>query len=175
MSISDLGSLGEFVSSIAVLVTLIYLALQIRQNTYATRAVSHHAITDALNQLNLTLGKDDVVAQIWITGMNDRSSLSDVQREQFDALLRAYMHVCDTMYYQAHVGAGDDGLWKAEERYLNVILTSSGGADWLEENSLSISPDYREAIDDIIQNHRSSESDQPDALSSRYGATRSDN
>ena len=38
MSISDLGSLGKFVSSIAVLGPLIYLALQIRQNTYATRA-----------------------------------------------------------------------------------------------------------------------------------------
>ena len=173
MSISDLGSLGEFIGSIAVLLTLIYLALQIRQNTHATRAVSHHAITDALNQLNLTLGKDDVVAQIWITGMNDRSSLNEVQREQFDALLRAYMHVCDTMYYQAQVGAGDNGLWEAEKRYLGVILTSNGGKDWLEENSLSISQGYRAAIDTIIQHYQSSETDRPDELSARYGASRS--
>ena len=172
MSISDLGSLGEFISSIAVLVTLIYVALQIRQNTYATRAVSHHAITDALNQLNLTIANNEKTAQLWLTGMNDRSSLSGVQLEQFEALLRTYMHVCDTMYYQAQVGAGDDGLWRAEERYLGAILTSRGGGEWLRENSPSISTGFRNAIDEIVKRYQASESDQPDPLSARYGDSR---
>ncbi len=35
LTIQDLGALGEFFGSIAVLVTLIYLALQTRQNTAA--------------------------------------------------------------------------------------------------------------------------------------------
>jgi hypothetical protein len=35
MTISDLGSIGEFISSIAVVVTLIYLSFQLRQNTRA--------------------------------------------------------------------------------------------------------------------------------------------
>ncbi len=33
MSLEDLGNLGEFLGSIGVIVSLIYLALQIRQNT----------------------------------------------------------------------------------------------------------------------------------------------
>jgi len=35
MTISELGSLGEFFASIAVLVTLIFLVRQMRQNTNA--------------------------------------------------------------------------------------------------------------------------------------------
>ena len=35
MTIQDLGALGEFLGSIAVLATLVYLALQTRQNTAA--------------------------------------------------------------------------------------------------------------------------------------------
>ena len=35
MDISELGALGEFVSSIAVLITLIFLVLQMRQNAKA--------------------------------------------------------------------------------------------------------------------------------------------
>jgi hypothetical protein len=66
VSISELGSLGEFISSLIVLVTLIYLAMQIRQNAHATRAGSHHAITDALNEINHTLARDEVVAKLWI-------------------------------------------------------------------------------------------------------------
>ena len=38
MTIQDLGALGELLGSIAVLVTLIYLALQTRQNTLAIGA-----------------------------------------------------------------------------------------------------------------------------------------
>ncbi len=38
LTIQDLGSLGEFFGSIAVLATLIYLALQTRQNTMAIGA-----------------------------------------------------------------------------------------------------------------------------------------
>ncbi len=38
LTIQDLGALGEFLGSIAVLATLIYLALQTRQNTMAISA-----------------------------------------------------------------------------------------------------------------------------------------
>ena len=38
LTIQDLGSLGEFFGSIAVLATLVYLALQTRQNTEAIGA-----------------------------------------------------------------------------------------------------------------------------------------
>ncbi len=37
LTIQDLGALGEFFGSIAVLATLVYLALQTRQNTMAIR------------------------------------------------------------------------------------------------------------------------------------------
>ena len=66
-----LGALAELAGALAVFLTLVYLALQIRQNTHATRSSSHHAVTDALNHLNLTLAQDEKVANIWITGMNN--------------------------------------------------------------------------------------------------------
>ena len=40
MSLSDLASLGSFLSGIGVLVSLVYLSLQIRQNTRAVRSQS---------------------------------------------------------------------------------------------------------------------------------------
>ena len=38
MTLEDLGNLGEFFAALGVLVTLVYLAIQIRQNTHAMRA-----------------------------------------------------------------------------------------------------------------------------------------
>ena len=39
-SVQDLGALGEFVGSVAVLVTLIYLAYQFRQNSISSQNMS---------------------------------------------------------------------------------------------------------------------------------------
>ena len=52
LTIQDLGALGELLGSVAVLVTLIYLALQTRQNTMAIEA-QLDAATIAANQTNL--------------------------------------------------------------------------------------------------------------------------
>lgn len=42
MTIVELGAIGEFAGSIAVLITLIYLAVQVRQNTRHVRAQMGH-------------------------------------------------------------------------------------------------------------------------------------
>ena len=41
MSIMELGALGEFVGSILVLATLIYLVIQVRQNTKGINSASY--------------------------------------------------------------------------------------------------------------------------------------
>ena len=52
MSITELGSLGEFIGSIAVLATLIYLAYQTRQNGHML-AQSKEAQTASMVQANV--------------------------------------------------------------------------------------------------------------------------
>ena len=49
MTITELGSLGEFIGALAVLVTLIYLVLQIRQNTQSIRSQSRFSVLETLN------------------------------------------------------------------------------------------------------------------------------
>ena len=54
MTIQDLGALGEFLGSIAVLVTLGYLAWQTRQNTMAIGAQLDAAVIDARQNIFLS-------------------------------------------------------------------------------------------------------------------------
>ena len=97
MNWDALGAISETIGAIAVIVTLAYLAVQIRQNTRATQTASHHAITDSLNLGNIAVAQDAELAQIWITGCVDRTTLTEVERERLDSLLRAYFHVFDSL------------------------------------------------------------------------------
>ena len=58
-----LGNYGEFVGAIAIVITLIYLAIQVRQNTRMMRANVRQARSDSAVQL-YSLGATSVVAEI---------------------------------------------------------------------------------------------------------------
>ena len=54
LTIQDLGALGELLGSVALLVTLVYLTLQTRQNTTAIRAQLDSARIGAIQEVLLT-------------------------------------------------------------------------------------------------------------------------
>ncbi|HUO88976.1 MAG TPA: hypothetical protein VMU08_07370, partial [Rhizomicrobium sp.] len=55
MTLSDLASLATLVSGIAVLVSLFYLSLQIRQNTRHSRALIHQGRAARMSDMALHL------------------------------------------------------------------------------------------------------------------------
>ena len=58
MSLQDLGNIGEFIGAVGVVASLIYLALQIRQNTKAVRRTAHISAVDAFNDFNSLVARD---------------------------------------------------------------------------------------------------------------------
>ena len=144
-----LGAISETVGAIAVVVTLAYLAVQIRQNTRTTQTASHHAITDSLNQGNIAVAQDAELAQIWITGCVDRTSLTEVERERLDSLLRAYFHVFDSLYYSANSGTGERNLLQAEEKGFSHLMNLQGVYDWWKDNPYAFSPEFRSYREDF--------------------------
>jgi hypothetical protein len=53
MTLDDLGNLGDFLGAIAVLVTLVYLAIQVRQSSAITRAHTRQSLAESqINYLN---------------------------------------------------------------------------------------------------------------------------
>ena len=117
------------VGSIGVLATLAYLAVQIRQNTRATQAASHHAVTDSLNQGNIAVAQNAELAQIWVTGCVDRMTLTEAERQRFDSLMLAHFHVFDSLFYSANNGAGERNLLQAEEKGFLYLMNLRGVYD----------------------------------------------
>jgi len=151
MNWDAIGAIGEIVGAVAVIVTLVYLAIQVRQNTAQSRASSHHAISDSLNQINLLFAQSTEISALFLTGLEDRTSLTDAQRWQLDSIMRAYFHVCETMYFQAEVGTGDQGIATAEEEGMITLLATKGGCEWWAQNTYGFSTDFRAYVDRLMK------------------------
>jgi hypothetical protein len=151
MNIAEISQISESLASVAVVVSLIFVGYQIRQNTRATRAASHHAVSEALNRVNLLWARNSEMSRIWLAGMSDRGALTPEERWRFDSTVRAYLHVCETMYMQADLGAGDLGIVAAEVNGIKSIFSSEGVKEWWAENPFGFSPEFRDYVGKLIQ------------------------
>ena len=149
VTLAELLQLSQAVSSAAFVASAIFVGVEVHQNTKSVRAASHHAVSEALNRINLLWARDSEVTRIWLLGMSDRGALTSEDRWRFDSMVRAYLHVCETMYTQAGLGAGDRGIVLAEEDGIKTVFSSAGAREWWAENPFGFSPEFRAYVEKL--------------------------
>jgi hypothetical protein len=136
MSLSDLSSLGSFVSSVAVLVSLAYPALQTRQNVRHTKALIWEGSADRTTSEHLAYLQPGV-AESALVGNGDDASLDAVRDLQFDHLCSVWYIKWDCVYEQHNEGL------MAAERFQRLR--------WAMTDQLQSSPGIRSYIRRVVQ------------------------
>ena len=150
MTIADISDIAQAVAAVATVLGLVFVGYQIRQNTRATRAAAHHNVSDSLNALNLMFAENAEITKIYLAGMDNRRALSPEDRWRFDSVMRAYMHVCETMFVQAELGTGDDSIYLAEESGIRLIMAAPGSREWWDENPFGFGPEFRSYVAGLV-------------------------
>jgi hypothetical protein len=107
MSLSDLASLGSFVSGVAVLISLIYLALQVRQTKRNQQIAIRHSRATRIVSLQLALA-DRAVADAWLHGSASPQEITQTELSQFINLCRALFFHFEDSFYQREEGLLND-------------------------------------------------------------------
>jgi len=88
MSIQDLGALGELVAALATIATLLYLAVQIRQNNRNLQESTSASMNQGWASINSRLSSDEQFAEIFIRGREGLEALTPVEVERFRAFVQ---------------------------------------------------------------------------------------
>jgi len=91
MSIQELGSIGELIAAIATVATLIYLAIQINQNTRAAKASVLEATGSRSSDLAKFVADSPELSRIVMTAMTTNTELEEVDRFRLQLLFTAAM------------------------------------------------------------------------------------
>ena len=146
MNWEAIGSTAEAVSVVLVLVSILYLAVQVRQNTNTVKGASHHAVTDSFNAISSLLAQNTDMARLWRLGNMGLENLTEDEQSSYAFLCIMYMRVFETIYYQRKIGTMTEQLYLAEEQTLKWSLSQPGNREWWESNPISFSSEYREYI-----------------------------
>jgi hypothetical protein len=128
MTLEDLGNIGEFLGAIGVVVSLVYLALQIRLNSRSIQASSYQSMTSHLAELNRVVVESPEIARILDVGSQDLTNLSAEERSRFELILVNRLRHFETLHYHYVRGLLEEPVWQAYRNVLGDILNSPGAA-----------------------------------------------
>ena len=103
--------IGELIAAFGVIVSLLYLGRQMKQNTEANQVNAAQVFVDMFNTFTASLGSSDDMADIWYRGTSDYQSLNVQETIRFNALAHQWFRIIESAYQQWKRGAVDKDFW----------------------------------------------------------------
>jgi hypothetical protein len=147
MTIQELGSLGELIAALATIATLVYLALQIRQNTTASRASTVQQTVEFSATLVQSLYRDPELALLFDRGRQDLTQLTDAERSRFSYVMLGFLRMAQNAHYQFEQGMMSEDFWSG---YCESILRwaeQPGAREWWSDNRGRFSNSFSSFLD----------------------------
>lgn len=154
MNWDAVSAIGETVGALAVVMTLIYLAVQVRQSTNATQAASIQTASTLDQEFLLALGTDQATAQLWATYLTEPAALSSEQRLQGSYLMASFIRRLENVYIQKRLGALSNEGWDSRQAMFVGIARSAGYDAYLKSlPGEFINQDFRAYMADLSQDN----------------------
>ncbi len=149
MTLSELGALGELIGGVAVVVSLVYLAIQIRDSTRSARASRIQAVMTAAQSFAGVLAADTPPARVFRLGLIDSGELSEDENVQFTAQLVMMFRNFENTFVQFQLRDRDDLAWKPWEETMAQYIAFPGFSAFWADSGSTFGHDFVEVVDSI--------------------------
>ena len=151
MGLDDLGNIGDFVAGIGVVISLVYLAVQIRQNTRqlaqntrAARLAADEATNREFNVIRDQVVRDPEVADLYLRGLRDFGSLEPRDRLRFGLLLQNFFFTFQATFDRYRELGGISGFGP------DAIVRHPGAREWWNQAKPGFSRAFVQFIEERI-------------------------
>jgi hypothetical protein len=156
--LEDLGNLGDFIGGLAVVVTLLYLAVQLRQNTAQLRESSTLAKVQAgdiafrsFSDWRAKIVCHADVADIYARGLRDLGALQSAERLRFHLLASELFYILFTSVRRIEALSGNDMEVAIANLNIEASLRSPGIVEWWRLNRHDYPEDFASLIDGHVR------------------------
>jgi len=151
LDITTLAAWGEFIGGIAVVVSLIYLASQIRQNSRLLQ-VSATVATSTSEQFSASTVMDEPsLRRMWTIETAEFESLPEVDQTRLSAFVALHVATFYRNYYFRKDGVVRDEVWKAQRRLAASLLRQAWTQKVWSDSRFGFSDEFGEFLDGVIR------------------------
>jgi hypothetical protein len=155
MTLSDLASVGSFVSSAAVVVTLGLLLAQTRQNNRNQRTLMQQGRAARSVDLVMRLAESGL-SDLVVRAQSNEFSLTATEVQSYFRICGAfYLHYEDS-FLQFQAGTLDRAGWESDLETLRLFASHPGSRVAWSFSRTFFSGDYRAFVDGLMRDTRTS-------------------
>ncbi len=148
MTLEGLGNLGEFVGAFGVIVSLVYLARQIRDSARIERLNARYFLSQSMSSVLDKLDDDPELQRIWLGVMDRGEEPNDEDRERLGRFLFRYFGQLSLAYGFAEI---DPGIRARYEPLLLRFLKVSAVRSWWSRQRELIPEPFRSEVDSLLR------------------------
>ncbi|MDH3352067.1 MAG: hypothetical protein OEM60_04495 [Gammaproteobacteria bacterium] len=152
-NLESLANLGEIIGAIAVVVSLIYLAVQVRQNTKAQQTENFSRALDRVAAIQATLSQDAETSVIFSKGVSDPSDLTSRERMQFTWTMYELFGAFEFMFIASKTNAIPEEIWQRWSSAIAWWLSYSGVKAWWKVRPIPFSESFTSYIESLLENN----------------------
>ena len=125
-----INAVGQMLGAIGVIISIIYLAAQIRNQNKESQRAAMTVLTSHWSDLNRTLVENPDLAALWLRALQSFDELDSTSKLRFSAHLGRFLRMADSLYLAVLDGMLDQRLWRGYERTLADTVAYPGFQAW---------------------------------------------
>jgi hypothetical protein len=148
MSIETLSTVIHMIANIAVIVSLVFVALQVRMGVKMLRDAAVRNHNEKHQSVSRAVFENPQLAELWTRGSKSGlAALSDAERAQFVNFYMYVLRVWEELYLQHRSGAMDDALFAANVQILRDTHPTLGAREAWQVRRHLFTPEFQNFYD----------------------------
>lgn len=159
MNIETLANYGDVIGGVAVVVSLIYVGIQIRRNSKSSQSQANQSAHESLANVSLEISSDPDLSNLTRKGMGSYENLTEEEQFRFLMLMTTVFRRFENIFYQYEKGFLEKELWDGYRQSMLLYFHTNGGQAFWRARALHFSGLFQKYLD----------STSPDEVKSKLG------
>ena len=153
MSFQQLADLAQIVASIGVIVSLIFVGLQIRHNTGALQRNEHNATMAQWTVIRMAIAKDRDIAELMTAGLHGERPMDAADQLRLEQMLAEHAWASFHIWDRTQRGVFPKGTFEATAGVMmcDLLRTQRGEAWWRSAKHVGFIPGFVADVDALLQ------------------------
>ena len=149
MNLKKWALIAEVTGGIAIVLSLIFVGIEVRQSSEAQLQGSTQAVVSEYNAGVRLISTDRELACIYGLGMEDIESLAGLEQIRFSAYLLSVVNALQQMHTLNAQGSIDTAVWSGFESQMREIVSYPGFRQWFAVRRHWYSADFQAYADSL--------------------------
>lgn len=126
MNWEAINAVAQLISSIGVVASLWYLAVQVHRNTRITRLAAQDSASTALRDVTRPFAENAESGRIWRIGLENLEALSPDDKARFFHFTFQFLKAMETIHFHYIYGLMDESIWRGWGNLYKHYFASPG-------------------------------------------------